>query len=341
MKTKKILGILMLAAMLAGAAVAQPDLMNYQGRLMDSGGAPVNGSVPVTVRVYAQESGGSVLWNQSVGSVAVTNGLYSFQFGNSSLTTVLTNAACWLEIEVDSETLTPRQRLVSVPYSARAKEADAAVTAQTATTATTANSATTATTANTATTAGYATTAATATNALQLGGRTFAQVIPPGTIWAYAGTTEPSGWKFCNGTVCDRVATSNLFAVIGTTYGAGDGSTTYNVPDLRGRVIAGRDGMGASPAGRLTNVVAGATLGAAGGAEGVTLTVNQIPSHLHSNAMSRCGQTVTGYGLTTASSFQNNVMVAGGPGFNSASEGGGQSHPNVQPTIVLNYIIKY
>ena len=81
-----------------------------------------------------------------------------------------------------------------------------------------------------------------------------------------------------------RATYSDLFAAIGTTYGAGDGSTTFNLPDLRGRVAAGRDDMGGSAANRITNGgsgIVGTTLGAAGGAETHTLTTAQIPSHSH------------------------------------------------------------
>ena len=107
---------------------------------------------------------------------------------------------------------------------------------------------------------------------------------PAGTIDVFAGTTAPSGWLLCAGQTVSRSTYANLFAVVGTTYGAGDGSTTFALPDLRGRVIAGKDDMGGSAASRLTaggSGIAGTTLGATGGVETHTLTTAQMPSHTH------------------------------------------------------------
>src|SRR5258706_233373 len=67
---------------------------------------------------------------------------------------------------------------------------------------------------------------------------------PTGTVIAYAGATQPGGWLFCNHVPVSRSTYAALFAVIGTTYGVGDGSMTFNVPDLRGRVAAGLDNLG-------------------------------------------------------------------------------------------------
>jgi microcystin-dependent protein len=63
--------------------------------------------------------------------------------------------------------------------------------------------------------------------------------IPPGTVSQFAGAAAPTGWLICDGTAINRSTYATLFAVIGTTYGAGDGSTTFNLPDLRGRVPVG------------------------------------------------------------------------------------------------------
>lgn len=127
--------------------------------------------------------------------------------------------------------------------------------------------------------------------------------------------------------------------VIGTTYGAGDGTTTFNVPDLRGRVIAGVDNMGGTAASRLTaggSGVAG-TLGAAGGAETHTLTETQMPSHSH-KASDPFNDTGVG----------GNVMGGGSQGrlpshqyaAQTTYTGGGGAHNNTQPTLCVNYIIR-
>jgi microcystin-dependent protein len=89
----------------------------------------------------------------------------------------------------------------------------------------------------------------------------------PGEIRMYAGATSPDDWHMCDGSALSRTTEAALFAVIGTTYGAGDGSTTFNVPDLQGIAVIGAG--------------AGYALGASGGSESVTLTETQLPSHSH------------------------------------------------------------
>lgn len=98
--------------------------------------------------------------------------------------------------------------------------------------------------------------------------------VPAGCVMPFAGATPPDGWLLCYGQAVSRTSYSDLFAAIGTTYGAGDGSTTFNLPDLRGRVAAGKDDMGGSAAGRLTSAVSGATLGASGGEQSHTLSAS-------------------------------------------------------------------
>lgn len=82
------------------------------------------------------------------------------------------------------------------------------------------------------------------------------------------GSTAPAGTLLCYGQAISRTAYAGLFAALSTTYGTGDGSTTFNLPDLRGRVVAGKDNMGGSAASRLTGTSMspdGNTLGATGG----------------------------------------------------------------------------
>ncbi|RMH12700.1 MAG: tail fiber protein, partial [Gammaproteobacteria bacterium] len=77
-------------------------------------------------------------------------------------------------------------------------------------------------------------------------GQEAAVLAPPGVVQAFAGSTVPTGWLECNGAAINRTTYADLFAVIGTTYGAGDGVTTFNLPDLRGEFIRGYDnGRGA------------------------------------------------------------------------------------------------
>ena len=95
---------------------------------------------------------------------------------------------------------------------------------------------------------------------------------PSGSVMAYAGSTAPSGWLSCDGSAVSRTTYAALFAVCNTTYGSGDGSTTFNLPNLGGRVPVGKATSGTF-----------LTLGSTGGVESVTLTALQsgIRAHAH------------------------------------------------------------
>jgi microcystin-dependent protein len=185
------------------------------------------------------------------------------------------------------------------------------------------------------------------------GDGTWGQVVPAGSVQMYAGTTEPSGWLFCYGQAISRTTYAALFAVLSTTYGAGDGSTTFNLPDIRGRVVAGQDDMGGSSANRLTlseaNGIDGDVLGGTGGHEDHTLVSSEMPSHTHGAGSY---ETVDSNILSNASTDTNNQTGGGGNIVKTASSaresiqgtsssaGSDGAHNNVQPTIILNYIMK-
>lgn len=160
---------------------------------------------------------------------------------------------------------------------------------------------------------------------------------PSGVISAYAGSSAPSGWLLCYGQAISRTTYAALFSALGTTYGSGDGSTTFNLPDLRGRVIAGVDNMGGSAANRITAAgsgITGTTLGAAGGTQTHTLSVSEMPSHSHEQRGCTTGTGGMRYETTNASATLTNS------GIQTNSSGSGTAHQNTQPTIMLNYIIK-
>lgn len=126
-------------------------------------------------------------------------------------------------------------------------------------------------------------------------------------------------------------------AIVIAPHGIGDGSTTFNVPDCRGRGAAGRDDMGGAAANRLTNAgggVKGTQLGHAAGAETHTLTAAQIPAHVHGLPM---GGAASGAGAS-ANIFQGPGPASGTNTNNNT--GGGNAHPIMQPTVVMNKIIK-
>src|SRR5262245_9728074 len=118
-----------------------------------------------------------------------------------------------------------------------------------------------------------------------LRGLTGAPGIPLGVALPYFGVTAPaSAFALPFGQAISRLTYANLFTLFGTTYGAGDGSTTFNIPDLRGYLLAGKDDMGGAAASRITagaSGIDGTVLGAAGGAQTVTLTPAQMPVHAH------------------------------------------------------------
>jgi len=146
---------------------------------------------------------------------------------------------------------------------------------------------------------------------------------PIGTIAPFGGASDPSYWLICDGRAVSRTDYAALFGVIGTTYGAGDGSTTFNIPDLRGNVAVGAS----------TDY----SLGDTGGEETHTLSVSEMPSHSHTVSMKRTS--VNNY---TGGAGWNPLGGSTYDGdFTTQATGDGLAHNNMQPYVVTNYIIKY
>lgn len=160
----------------------------------------------------------------------------------------------------------------------------------------------------------------------KLGGSGNGGGVPAGSIIAWSANTIPENWLECNGQEVSRETYSDLFAIIGVQYGVGNGSTTFNVPDLRGRTIVGHNASESE-----FN-----TLGKTGGAKTHTLTVAEMPSHGHSigSVISNTGSTVAGSGSTSI--FTVNTTAA----ISAAANGGGGAHNNLQPYRTEKYIIK-
>ncbi len=205
-------------------------------------------------------------------------------------------------------------------------------------------------------------------------------IFLPGMIMPYAGSTGPYGWLLCEGQAISRTIYSDLFNVIGTTYGSGNGFSTFNVPDLRGNVIVGLN-MGIAPFDNLGNN---------GGEINHTLNISELPSHNHNGTTDNAGahnhiinDPGHAHTQTTVNDDFNNSAVGGSGGYPNFSypsyprydssgvvtwtstinssftgitnsgvgdhqhtfttnlTGGGDPHNNLQPYLTLNYMIKF
>lgn len=162
-----------------------------------------------------------------------------------------------------------------------------------------------------------------------------------GEIKIWSSSTIPNGWSLCDGGTLNRTGTgAALFAVIGTTYGAGDGSTTFNKPDLKGRVPVGFDG----------SQTEFDTMGETGGEKTHVLTQTEMPSHTHvqnahnhnfpGNGALTDGPTGVSYGVTNGTFYGFNATSTNNTTATNQNTGGGAAHNNLQPYVVLRYIIK-
>ena len=157
-----------------------------------------------------------------------------------------------------------------------------------------------------------------------------------GEIRMFAGNFAPRGWAFCDGQLLAVSQNDALFSLLGTIYG-GDGRTTFGLPDMRGRIpIHAGSGPGLSPR----------RLGAKGGAEKVTLTVNQLPSHSHTFQASQEPANLPNPGTDAFLATGNVIELYSGdpqdqnmPAPAITNVGGSRSHTNLQPFLCINYII--
>jgi microcystin-dependent protein len=176
--------------------------------------------------------------------------------------------------------------------------------------------------------------------------------IPIGGGMTFFGSTAPnSSFVFPTGQAISRSTYSTLFGIVSTVFGVGDGSTTFNLPDLRGRVPLIADDMGGSAAGRST----GFSLGITGGAQSHSITTAEMPAHTHVNTLTDPGHLHTytradsnGAGYTnvatsftgTVSSSQNTGTATTGITINNASQGSGSAMSLIQPSLGVFFIMR-
>lgn len=170
--------------------------------------------------------------------------------------------------------------------------------------------------------------------------------VPAGSVLPFAGSTAPDGFLLCDGAAVSRATYSQLYSVLGVAYGAGDGSTTFNLPDIRGRVAVG---AGAGPG--LTARSRGQVLGE----ETHLQTLAEMAVHRHKTANSwhinAAGWELAGGHVNAANNMVANMCCGGGQVWSEAKDGfwsetvppsGSQTAMNqMQPSLVLTFIIKY
>jgi microcystin-dependent protein len=348
-----------------------PQMINYQGKLTKTNGAPLDTTIQMIFSIYADSSGLVLKWTETQGSVKIDKGVFNVLLGSVNLIpdTVFDGNIRYLGVKVGGDPeIIPRKPMVSVPYAYRSGSgggggevgwvADGSVVRlQTDTDS-----------------VGIGT--ATPQAKLHVNGRVkdkTGYVMPVGTILLYAGTTPPEGWLLCDGASCSATSYPELFAVLGYTYG-GSGDA-FNVPDMRGR----------GPMGYNVSEPDFNALGYKSGEKRHTLTTSEMPGHNHpimdsghyhsisdpghihsiydpghshsidldnnlgGGGIDDAGESSSGvdqtYSSTTGISINSHTtgisIYSSSSNISVISTGGSQSHNNLQPYIVINYIIKY
>jgi microcystin-dependent protein len=363
------IGLLLPVARVAAQSV--PGFMNFQGQLMSANGSPLaTGDYELTFRVFDASEGGTLIWGPQVmdgaGSVGhgpkipVVQGYFNVILGpqdtaSRPLSGAFQGATRFLEIKVGTNNpIAPRQQILSAPYALNAASAASAASAAIVqsggvnTSALVDGAVSTVKLNDSAVTSSKV--ADGSINASKLAQEVLDKLLPTGTIVAFGGATAPVGWALCDGATRNGgdATFSTLFAAIGKTYGIGDGTTvSFSLPDLRGRTAIG---AGQGPG--LTSRALAARLGIEANTQvpnhfhGVSITTSSSGAHSHTVD----GWASTGGGLRRLDTFSD---VAGtttfptstAPNHNHTVVGnttatGVPSVDNLQPSIVLNYIIK-
>lgn len=162
-------------------------------------------------------------------------------------------------------------------------------------------------------------------------------LVPVGALVPFAGATAPANWLFAYGQSLVRADYLELATALGVLAG-----TNFTLPDLRGRVVAGRDNMGGTPANRLTSGVSGvdgATLLAAGGNQNLHQHNHSVIDPGHTHSVGSADAAPAAVGADSGAAYAYSITDSATTGISIQNAGSGSSQ-NVQPTIILNWIIR-
>jgi hypothetical protein len=179
-----------------------------------------------------------------------------------------------------------------------------------------------------------------------------AQLVPTGTVFAFAGTSAPAGWLACDGNAISRTVYASLFAALGVAHGYGDNSTTFNLPDYRGRFVRGADAMFGGTAatrdpdraGRTAANTGGNTGNTVGSVQGNATKTNGIAlsgtttfaSSTHAHALSNAGGARVGFIGNTGSGFTDFYGAFDGPSASINKVGDNSGGSSATATITRN-----
>jgi microcystin-dependent protein len=348
-----------------------PPLINYQGQVLDAAGTPLaTGDYELTFRIFDAAEGGTLIWGPLVldgaggvghgPKIPVVQGYFNVMLGpvdtaSRQLNGAFQAATRFVEIKVGTNNpISPRQQILSAPYAVNAANAATVSAGGVSTLALTDGAVSAVKLSENAVTTSKVVDGS--ISASKLAQEVLDRLLPAGTIVAFGGGAAPVGWRLCDGSALDgsNPMFSAVFAAIGKTYGNGDGSLQgFHLPDLRGRTVVGT-GQGTALSNRLL----------AGKMGTETEAITQVPAHSHG---------LTGGITTTGSAHQHTIRAFLNSGstrivstaLGSTSPGtvstqltevdGGHTHGhnlvvqsaggqvtvnNMQPSLVLNYIIK-
>ena len=270
--------------------------LNYAATLQTADGVPMTGAHTLEVRFWNAKSGGATLCTSGEqNGIQLNLGRFSIALPDECTEAVKSTSEAYVEVVLDQVSL-GRSKMNAVPYAVEAAHAVLA-------------------------------TDAAKSGALDQRLEAFEAAVktasPSGTIVAFAGAQVPSGWLLCDGRAVSRATFADLFSALGSAWGAGDGSTTFNLPDLRGRT-----GVGAGAGPGLSPRVLAQTVGE----ETHTLTLAEMPSHTHS--LTTIPGTDTGGGYSGGGWYGDPIPQ------NTSPAGGDKPHNVMQPSAVVNYIVK-